>query len=472
MPVDNNSELIDAVYELALDPCGFDDFIELWGHYIQQHDLADSSTSTQNEVLTRHFEQTFAVMQRADAPWRTSISNIKENALACAVVATNGRVLSRNRPAEPLLKNHTQLENVLKAQDWSTFMNTLHLVHTQRASRVLVVDLQAGPICLVLVSPNLHSALLTLAFHSLDWTAEHTQRLSELYHLTPSEGEVAAQLYQGHSIKQISEQQHRSVDTIRTHTKAVLNKTNTSSQAHLMRLMGSVSMSVEQPAKLNWEQSVLGNRTLILKDGRTLSYYDTESEGHTTVVVLHGIVHDPELPPLIHQGLVDAGYRIIGVVRAWFGDSSPTTKKTDLLDNSAADLKQLLEALSLKQVHLLGIMAGALHAYTFCARNPNHVQSITNISGMVPIEDDFQLATLPVGVRAVARSARYLPRMLPSLTQAAVSLLNRGDTRRLFDIAYKNSPLDLAASRCPEIFQRLSRGYQFAVPQSHVAYTY
>lgn len=63
------------------------------------------------------------------------------------------------------------------------------------------------------------------------------EQLQHEFHLTPAEAAVAAQLAQGHSLKQAAMELHTSIWTARSHLRAIFQKTNTHRQAELVSLL-------------------------------------------------------------------------------------------------------------------------------------------------------------------------------------------------------------------------------------------
>jgi len=169
---------------------------------------------------------------------------------------------------------------------------------------------------------------------------------------------------------------------------------------------------------------------------------------------------------------LELGYRIIGVSRAWYGDSSPPLNKTALLSGSATDLVSVLDHLDIEKVSLLGIMAGAIHGYATAANYPERVERVIGIAGIVPFFSDSQIETMPKSVRALIYTAKYFPKLLPLLIRTAVAMIDRGDMKNLLESTYNDSPVDSEATRQPDIYTRMVRGSQFASFYGHTAYTY
>jgi DNA-binding CsgD family transcriptional regulator/PAS domain-containing protein len=63
------------------------------------------------------------------------------------------------------------------------------------------------------------------------------EAISELYGLTRTEAQIAVSLANGQSVEEIAANSSRSVHTVRTHLKAIFNKTRTKNQADLVRLL-------------------------------------------------------------------------------------------------------------------------------------------------------------------------------------------------------------------------------------------
>ncbi len=467
-----NGAVVDAVYDLAINPDRFDQFIETWERYLIEQDVLNHNDPQINQALAQHFQRAFTAMQQAEQSSKTAKASLPQRSVASMCVSLNGDISSCNELAQPIVDSKATVTELFNHDSAADLLEALVTVDVSHKAKPLLATLESGVPCLLLIQPIQGSDELVIDISQMSWNESHRSQLSSLYGLTPRECDIAGLLFQGLSIKEIASQQHRSTETVRKQSKSLLNKTDTHSQAQLMRLLASINLSAAPAPQSLWQHSYLDNKSLTLSDGRTLSYYRSGQPIKGTIIVIHGILHDHELPQEIHKPLVNSGYQIIGVARAWFGDSSPPPDKEHLLSTAANDLKELLDALDIEQATLLSIMAGSIHAFKFCSLFPEKVHSMINVSGVVPIVDLAQLQHLPRGIRAIAKSARYFPKTLPALVLAAVSLLNRGNIQRLFQIGYRNSPSDLAATSDQNIMRRLFKGYRFASQHGYAAYTY
>ena len=67
--------------------------------------------------------------------------------------------------------------------------------------------------------------------------------LSELFGLTQAEAALAEALLAGQELRDIAEQQGRSINTMRTHLARLMAKTEVNRQSELLRLLGTIPRS-------------------------------------------------------------------------------------------------------------------------------------------------------------------------------------------------------------------------------------
>lgn len=476
---ENQSNLRDAVYDLALNPDSLDDFTKAWEQFLTSHELGQGDEIKLQESFEKHFSRSFHLLEKIGRSAKTDHSSLQQfvddRSSPSIALDNKGRILAINAEALTLFgadqATASLIEVVHKDSRASLSTGLEKLSNTGTAEPILVLLRSRMP-ALMLMQPMAGTNLIIADISGSNWDERVTITLRAMYGLTTRECEVAALLYRGLTIKQVADQQHRSLETVRKHTKSLLTKTETRSQPRLMRLLTSLNFAHAGDHTPIWMNSQCANHTIKLADGRKLAYYDAGKKNGKPIVVLHGIMHDPELPPSIHQMLLDKGYRIIGMSRAWYGESSPPLNSNDVLQTAACDLEYLLDQLDINKVTVLGCMAGTIHAYVFAARCGDRVRRIINLSGMVPIVGDDQIDAMPFGVRAIARTARYFPKLFPTLIRTGVALIDGGNIRKLLNTGYRSSPVDFAATQDPEIFKRISTGYRFAVHHGYSAYSH
>jgi len=471
-------QLIEALYELALNPNNFDSFTEAWEQYLLEN--ASGPDAEIPERLSRHFGRAFQILEKFGRENsddnQTLDMQLEARELPSIAAELDGQIITLNSSARTLFKTGNSvpsLRDLVNKKSLELLLKGISRTISNHPFPMVVLLPDHQPALMLLQRLQLaDSEIVIIDVAGSSWNVRMHSTLRSMYSLTRTESAVAALLYQGFTITEIAERENRAVSTIRQHTKSLLKKTQTHSQPRLMKLLTSFNFAQSNNEQVKWANSKCSNHILKLSDGRKYAYYDSGAAHKKVIVVLHGVLHDPELPDTMHHNLNDEGYRIIGPSRAWFGESSPPSNVANILEDSAEDLIELLDHLQIQSVTLLGNLAGGAHAYITAALYPTRVERIINIGGMVPLKSEQQLESMPKGVRAVIRTAKHFPKLLPTLIRTALALIDRGDIRRLFNTIYRASPLDISATKQDHVFQRLSIGYRFAARHGHGAYTY
>lgn len=476
--------LIDSLYNLTVDPNSFDAFNVAWEKYVDAYSNEGVFSDEHGEQLANHFSRAFTILEKIGRQKERSPKKISqlidEREVPSIALSKESKVVYANSRAKNIFQ---ALKTVQDSIDHKSILDLIHedsIDSLQAGINKFLTTLSPLPVLILL--PNRVPALL-LILRLVDnnaiivdiagsaWDSRVETTLISMYDLSGRECEVASALYQGFSCNEIAEREFRSIETVRKQVKSVLNKTQTHSQTKLMRLLTSLNFAQANSKPSSWANSQCPNYTLTLKDSRQLAYYDTGKKNSKVLIVLHGMLHDPELPECMHQELLAQGYRIIGVSRAWFGASSPPKDNDNILENNANDLIELLDQLELHQVILIGNMSGSIHALVTAALFPTRIKRVINIAGMVPLSNESQISAMPKSVKRLVQTVKYYPLLLPLLIRTAIAVIDKGDIQKLFETAYKNSPLDYALLKRDDIRQRLSRGYRFASNHGYLAYT-
>ncbi|GII05334.1 alpha/beta fold hydrolase [Planobispora takensis] len=118
-------------------------------------------------------------------------------------------------------------------------------------------------------------------------------------------------------------------------------------------------------------------RAELLLDGRRLSYLDFGGTGRP-LVALHGHLSEGAAFTRLAQAL-SPEWRLIAPDQRGQGASERTADYSR--EGYLADILALLEHLQLERVVLLGHSLGAINAYQFAARHPEHVSALINVEG-------------------------------------------------------------------------------------------
>ncbi len=115
-------------------------------------------------------------------------------------------------------------------------------------------------------------------------------------------------------------------------------------------------------------------------------------------------------------------------------------------------------------------MAGSLYAFAIAGRLRHRITSIVTISGGVPIISLKQFTDMSPRQRVVAWTARFTPRLLPTILRAGIAQIDSGDRESFMNALYKEGTVDRELVRNEAVSIAVQEGYSFAVAQGHRAF--
>ena len=177
--------------------------------------------------------------------------------------------------------------------------------------------------------------------------------------------------------------------------------------------------------------------------GRTLAYRES---GHgVPLVLLHGVGSSSESWETQLDAL-GAAWRVVAWDAPGYGGSDALAAETPVVADYAQAVADLLDALALDRVHLLGHSMGALIAAAFAARRADRLLSLTladPTAGYAAAGDDLRVGRLQERIRVIdeigpaGMAERQGGRVLsPDAPQAAIDKV-RAVTSRLRPEGYK-----------------------------------
>ena len=491
--LDADIDLLNAIYQAALLPENYDALVETWSTRLEdvldrmpegvldapdlalQIDLSDSI-----EYLNTSL-QVFEKLARA-RPAPTPEGDASSAALPKLVLAEDGQVVWYNSAAMRLYDLSRNSTLATLPMDTGSRQRVQAALTENRKSDAsggrlpLVVFLHGGSAdagCFMLARPLQDSGaarLLVLEQADTEWNDTINAVLQASFGLTRAETDIVASLCDGKSVSRIAEQRGRQMSTLRAQIKSILRKTNTHSQAQLIRLclslvshIGAVAQDSTEPGR--------PLRFHTLPCGRRVPFHDIGPADGQPVLFLHGMLDGLSFLPEFRQLLDAHKLRLIAPERPSFGSAASCGRAiADVPDGVAADALHLLRAAGLRDVRLLGHMAGSVYSFALAAQAPQMVRGIVNVAAGVPITSVAQFRHMSARQRTVAYTARFTPSALPLILHAGIRQIDSGGVDRFIEALYAASPRDLAAWSRPAISTAISEGVKFAVAQGHRAF--
>jgi pimeloyl-ACP methyl ester carboxylesterase/DNA-binding CsgD family transcriptional regulator len=488
----SEAELIERIYNIALEPHSYGDFMEKWDHYFSEaldklaalKMASEAEDAIRLENLSRHFEMGFRLLEELGrtTPATYFAGNAPGTAAASVLIDRNGQVVWYNGAASRYF-GLRRISNIGELPLWDRSRAKLNdLVaqlafdeHAQADKTVLRMHSKPADKTLFMVADIVRDGsdepLVLISQVISAWQNSVGRMLSESFGLTSAETQIAECLVEGAAIPEIAERRSSTVNTVRTQVKALLAKTGVSTQTELVRLLVSLNNAAQKASPGRNHVGRGQPFSFRQRDGRTMPYHHFGPEKGKPFIFLHGMLDGCDLTPAMIDVLHQHDIALIAPERPFFGSAAGVDADVRTApERLALDIEDLLDHLSIGEAGLLGHMAGAVYAFAAGAHLGDRASSIVCVSGGVPIVSNDQFASMSSRQRLVAYTARYTPKLLPFVLRAGIRELDFGGEESFMRALYKNSPHDLKAITDEAISSIICSGYHFTTTQGHRAF--
>jgi DNA-binding CsgD family transcriptional regulator/pimeloyl-ACP methyl ester carboxylesterase len=309
-------------------------------------------------------------------------------------------------------------------------------------------------------TPELIARLIAVMCAAGDQPGGDEALAESAFGLTPGEARVAALVARGATAPEAAQALGLSPETVKTHMKAVLQKTGAKGAKDLARMLVEAR---ELVAVASAAEPVLGDedgggrlRIVAALDGvRRVALIDYGPYDAEPLLVFHGAAAGRRIPEAFRRALVAAGLRPIVIQRPGFGLSDPASG--DYVKTGAADIAAVIDRLRLRRVRMLARDTGIPVALQFAKDYPDLLSRAVLLNPHPPIHLGDDRSTLAAGIQ------RHLLRN-PDLVSAFAEFLRRqvttGLLQQILDKVFSDLPLDAEALREPWVRAFLIRDIQ------------
>ncbi|MFK5978482.1 MAG: alpha/beta fold hydrolase [Rhizobiaceae bacterium] len=497
----DRERLITEIYEVVLKPERFDQFMMLWDEHISMalSDLDDLKKTPPNRnllddpELEAHFKRAYEILEklgREGSGAATPQSYSEQNAYPTFFVAKNGRIIDANSAAMDIIgyaKNlvdiaqHTECGDYKKLKKLVSKLESPQSLEQVSVLRMNVVTKDNGENKsehLFLAKPMKFQregpTLLCIYAMNIVWSDDLRNVLLDAFSMTGSEMEIAEGLCSGKSLAQISIERNRSIHTIRTQVKSLIQKSGTSSQSDLVRViltLASFGNAKDQQNNLSLKRLDAGQR-IEIKVGNNLimPVHIIGPEDGRPVLFLHGMLDGAAVSKAVGIMLQRLNIKLVAPTRPSFGDCPPAYNIATAPEEFAHDLKLIMDELNIKSAPIIGHMAGSIYAFAAAAMLKHRISAIISVSGGVPIKSVQQFKLMSPRQRIVAWTARFTPALLPSILRSGISQIDSGDEEYFMNALFVEDTCDRRATENLNIRAAIHAGYRFAVAQGHRAF--
>ena len=490
----DHSRLVDAVYEVALDPTRYNELVDQWH--------SELTRAQELAPLADHFQRASTILDRVHRDdWQPDPAEATHSQIAMpeVLLGRSGTVLQTNFGATALLSARTgqsldTLDITPAARE--TLFDLCQNLATAPAperredqSKLLRITRSGDDRPLVvMLSPTTFENKNALALRCAEivWPESLGPLLARAFDLTTAECEIVQSMVAGHNTATIAETRGTSKETVRTQMRQLLSKTNTHSQLELIRMTIGFSMMSQQaearagpasnprasqshPDSNTPEADAQANafakstvRTLARGADFELVQYGPDS-GSPILVFHDEVIGDGFVPPLLKQA---PERRWLVAVRPGYGSTSLQDKKHDA-HSQVSDFDEVLTALdsNLRAAPVLAHGNGIYFASEFATTYPARCTSITTLAASLPgnrgENDANRYSSFMAGMGKLA------PSMLRFATQAGFAMYARVGAKRFLEQVYGDSKADLSVLNTPTSLAELEHGGRLALAQGY-----
>jgi pimeloyl-ACP methyl ester carboxylesterase/DNA-binding CsgD family transcriptional regulator len=490
------AEIVTSLYDTALDPSlHYERLIDVWEEKVGPILRLDGEKGGEflDTFLEDHAQRAAMVLDRTPAeivvnPLHALLNSLlptaafvvepdgtvrQSNAAAVSVFGVRGGDAADALPfdADEIELYRTEVQSVAGLSAGNRYLRC----HLGDGGRVVVFRLSP-------LDPSRYGGQFVLAISTeLAWPEALSVMIKDAFQLTSAEIDIVRGLVEGQTIGALAASRERSLETIRTQVKSILNKTRTKSQADLLRvtlnLMDMVGGDSERMAARGLAGSAAAGQlapvpfqTLWRPDGRRADYVILGDPAGRPIIFMpmkYGLIRWPAVAEALARR---NGYKVIVPIRPGYGHSSPVPRRASRVDVVSDDLLALMDHLGVAAAPVIALGPDSFFAYSFARRHPGRLTAILICGGGFPTLSHIQLERMSKWHRFVRANARYAPKILPFLIKAGFSLARRIGKAGFVRLVHQNSPNDLALCDTPEIFEALLTGSEISFSDWHSAH--
>jgi pimeloyl-ACP methyl ester carboxylesterase/DNA-binding CsgD family transcriptional regulator len=492
---DEKAEIVDRLYEVALDPIRLEDLLEVWENSVaaQRTGHSQAVVTLEDAEIEAHLRRASVFLDRMDAGNEAASKDgasrdavLDEIARSAAFVADGGpAIIGYNRAAALAfgLRQAASLADLpFDPTDAALLRAQIAKIASGRDAAPATLRLRStksGVPVILRVAPVAGKALALVVSTELVWPAGFEATVQEAFGLTAAEVDIVRGIALGLPVKDIAEARGRSTETVRTQLRSILAKTETHSQSELVRVVLAL-MEVVQAEPVDLAEpaskglSALPVQHLVTKEGRRLEWIEFGDPKGAPLLFMHLDFGFTRWPLLAEHAASKRGIRVIVPYRAGFGRSDLHGKAEEYISGVVNDYLAVLDRLAVTRTAVICQGADLRFAAALSIARPGLVTGILGCAAQLPLRHAAQYERMDKWQRFILANARYAPKVLPFLVQAGYSLARKLGKEKFFTLVNGGSPADMAAFAKPDIREAILLGTEVALgakTSAHQAFT-
>ncbi|MFK7877574.1 MAG: LuxR C-terminal-related transcriptional regulator [Paracoccaceae bacterium] len=494
-----HSQILDRIYEIALEPALLDDFINLWadGDWAAHFANGDpKSVGTFDAVFKAHLDRAEAFLQLGDTsqpnradplePYKKvaafcvnaslTVEEVNPGAQSAFGISTGDALSSLNLPDEFQAALASAVQDVLRRPE-----STERLIKSENETKQGALLFRVIP---VRASRDMPSLALVVSTH-VHWRESIGDILSNAFHLTQAEQNVVRKLTEGQDVKSIATARGTAVGTVREQVKSIISKMNVRSQADVVRFAlilndfsdtAKTDDSTKTPSQPVLSDDWLDTQvwkpfsTITLPDGRVMAYHEMgPSNGHPVLYSHMGSAMVRWTKPMIKLAF-QHNLHVICPIRAGYGDSDKLDVHADVLDTINNDTVFLLKSLGISKIPYAVQGSDFPFAADLVAKYPDLITEVIGIGARPCLPGGESVEGWGRWQQFFVWTARHNPKLVHFASKAVMMMSKRIGSKAMLMQICKDSPADLALLELDDVKIVLIANLDLmAGPSSHAA---
>ena len=459
---------IEALYQAALSPGEYEEFAVEWDRYL----AGVEPDSDDAEKLLRHIDQAMSILDRLHPASRESFRDtdlVSREAGPAAVIDATGYILNANEHWRAEMNGETLWEAVDDSYEQEALrqeIRSLHEISEPRSGFARITEADTGNSVGVSIrrlrednGGNQSPTYLVRTSHAV-WSDRVGEVLGDEFKLTPAELALLKQMALGNSFSKIAEMSGRSLDTLKSQSKAIYRKMNVTGREDVVRVSLQLHLLLHGEAPKRQITSTKPDQGYVqLSDGRRIAWTLRGAVNGQRFIFLHGMGLGHAMTEAFIRTLRKKNLTAICLDRPGYGRSDPPSNWRRTVEEWKEMFPAILQHFELETVAIVSHTSGVLYGCAAASAHPERVLGVCALAGGAPINDPSVLSEYPNQIRILSRTARLSPKALRFvLSSSAAFYRSEKGRQRLIERTYGGIPCDSRALKNQEIRQLVHDG--------------
>ncbi|MEQ3745081.1 MAG: hypothetical protein ABNH53_02445 [Henriciella sp.] len=270
---------------------------------------------------------------------------------------------------------------------------------------------------------------------NLHWTDRTGRAFGRAFDLTGAELSISRALINGTSLRELADERHRSIATIRNQTKGLLAKLNLSSQSELISLYSGFS-KISELDHLGKVRAFSGDELrsiseLKLPNGMNISYDVFGEDDARPVLFLHPMFGGTGLTQRMKEAVLANNLKLIMPWRPYYGDTDGQGEGLEMLLTFADNLPAFLDHFGVASCPLLAANGATPLAFAALKQHAERFTKVVLTGANVPLTRKEQFWAMGYHQRVPLYLARHAPKLVEMYIRSVIAKLDAG-----YDEAY------------------------------------